>query len=213
MDRVAREYADELAPAIDRVWRDEIDEIRRDLGIWVRRLADGADWIPQYFEFSFGLHDAGRDPRSLPDPVRVDGRFVLRGSVDLIERHRELAVLRVTDHKTGKNRSNQDLIIGGGTVLQPVLYSVAIEQGLGARVHAGRLFYCTTAGGFAEHDDPDHRLHARAGADGADDRRSRRRARIRCRRRPPRAPAAGATSAPSAARAKRSGWRASTTAS
>ena len=85
-----REYADELAPAIERVWRDEIDEIRRDLGIWVRRLADGGDWIPQYFEFSFGLHDDGRDPRSLPDPVLVDGRFVLRGSVDLIERHREL---------------------------------------------------------------------------------------------------------------------------
>ena len=154
VDRVAGEYADELAPAIDRVWRDEIDEIRRDLGIWVRRLADGGDWIPQYFEFSFGLHDAGRDPRSLPDPVLVDGRFVLRGSVDLIERHRELPVLRVTDHKTGKNRSNKDLIVGGGTVLQPVLYSVAVEQGLGARVHAGRLFYCTTAGGFAEHEIP-----------------------------------------------------------
>ena len=39
-------------------------------------------------------------------------------------------------------------------MLQPVLYSVAVEQGLGARVHAGRLFYCTTAGGFAEHEIP-----------------------------------------------------------
>ena len=39
VDRVAAEYADELVPAIDRVWRDEIDEIRRDLGIWVQRLA------------------------------------------------------------------------------------------------------------------------------------------------------------------------------
>ena len=61
-----------------------------------------------------------------------------------------LDVLRVTDHKTGKNRSNPDLIVGGGTVLQPVLYSVAVEQGLGKKVVAGRLFYCTTAGGFAE---------------------------------------------------------------
>ncbi len=173
VDRVAGEYADELAPAIERVWRDEIDEIRRDLGIWVRRLADGADWIPAYFEFSFGLHDEGRDPRSLPDPVLVDGRFILRGSVDLVERHRELPVLRVTDHKTGRNRSNKDLIVGGGTVLQPVLYSVAVEQGLGTRVHAGRLFYCTTAGGFAEHEIADQRLHARAGAPGVDDRRSR----------------------------------------
>ena len=79
---------------------------------------------------------------------------MLRGSVDLIERKAGGDVLRVTDHKTGKNRSNQDLIIGGGKVLQPVLYSVAVEQGLGKKVEAGRLFYCTTAGGFADHSIP-----------------------------------------------------------
>jgi CRISPR/Cas system-associated exonuclease Cas4 (RecB family) len=33
-------------------------------------------------------------------------------------------------------------------MLQPVLYSVAIEQGLGRRVVEGRLFYATTIGGF-----------------------------------------------------------------
>ncbi len=100
-------------------------------------------WEPKYFEFSFGLSDEGRDPRSLPDPVVVDGRFVLHGSVDLIERHRDLDVLRVTDHKTGKNRSNPDLIVGGGAVLQPVLYSVAIEQGLGTE--GRRRAACSTA--------------------------------------------------------------------
>ncbi len=146
-------YAEDLAPAIDRVWRDEIDDLRRDLGIWVQKLADEGDWRPTYFEFSFGLNDEGRDPRSLPDPIIVDDRFVLRGSVDLIEQHRQFDVLRITDHKTGKNRSNPDLIVGGGTVLQPVLYSVAIEQGWAGRVIEGRLFYCTTAGGFADHRD------------------------------------------------------------
>ncbi len=35
-------------------------------------------------------------------------------------------------------------------MLQPVLYSLAIEQGLGKKVFEGRLFYCTTAGGFVE---------------------------------------------------------------
>jgi hypothetical protein len=150
LDRVAAEYAEQLAPAIDRVWRDEIEELRRDLGIWVRRLADDQSWRPEYFEFSFGLHDEGRDPRSLPDPVVVDNRFVLRGSVDLIEQHQHLDALRVTDHKTGKNRSNPDLIVGGGAVLQPVLYGMAVEQGLGKPVHAGRLFYATTVGGFVE---------------------------------------------------------------
>ena len=150
VDRVAAEYADELVPAIDRVWRDEIDEIRRDLGIWVQRVSEDAEWIPKYFEFSFGLNDEGRDPRSLPDPVEIDSRFVLRGSVDLIEERRDGTALRVTDHKTGRNRSTADLVIGGGTALQPVLYSVAIEKGLGRPVAIGRLYYCTTAGGFGE---------------------------------------------------------------
>jgi ATP-dependent helicase/nuclease subunit B len=151
LDRVTAEYAETLAPAIDRVWRDEIDELRRDLGIWIRKIADTGDWEPLFFEFSFGLSDEGRDPRSLTAPVVVDGRFVLRGSVDLIERRAGLDVLRVTDHKTGKNRSTPDLIVGGGTMLQPVLYSVAIEQGLHTQVAEGRLFYATTAGGFAVH--------------------------------------------------------------
>ena len=155
--RAAAEYEELLAPAIPRVWQDEIDELRRDLGIWVRKMAPGdnaSGWVPEYFEFSFGLSDDGRDPRSLKDPVTIDGRFVLRGSVDLIERSPAGDVLRVTDHKTGKNRSNKDLIIGGGAVLQPVLYSAAVEQGLGKPVAAGRLYYCTTPGGFADHSIP-----------------------------------------------------------
>src|SRR4029453_15598549 len=50
LDRVAEEYAEALAPAIDRVWRDEIDELRRDLGIWVTKIAGRAEWQPAYFE-------------------------------------------------------------------------------------------------------------------------------------------------------------------
>ncbi len=154
LDRVADEYKELLAPAIERVWRDEIDELRRDLGIWVQKMADDSTWIPEYFEFSFGLSDEGRDERSLKQPITIDGAFVLRGSVDLIERSADGDLLRVTDHKTGKNRSNRDLVIGGGSVLQPVLYSAAVEEGLGKKVVAGRLYYCTTAGGFAEHPIP-----------------------------------------------------------
>jgi CRISPR/Cas system-associated exonuclease Cas4 (RecB family) len=147
--RVAERYKDELVPAIERVWNDEIADIRRDLGIWVRRLADDPTWIPEYFEFAFGLPLEGRDPRSLRAPIPVDGRFLLHGSVDLIERHATNGTLRVTDHKTGKDRSSSGMIVKGGTVLQPVLYSAAIAEGLQAEVVEGRLFYCTTAGGFA----------------------------------------------------------------
>jgi CRISPR/Cas system-associated exonuclease Cas4 (RecB family) len=56
----------------------------------------------------------------------------------------------VTDHKTGRNRSTPDLIVGGGEMLQGVLYSVAVEQALGKKVVKGRYYYATTAGGFAE---------------------------------------------------------------
>jgi CRISPR/Cas system-associated exonuclease Cas4 (RecB family) len=148
LTRVAEKYKDDLVPAIERVWNDEVADIRRDLGIWVRRLADDSTWIPEYFEFAFGLPMDGRDPRSLEKPITVDGRFRLHGSVDLIERHATNGTLRITDHKTGKDRSTPGMIVKGGTVLQPVLYSAAISEGLQAQVVEGRLFYCTTAGGF-----------------------------------------------------------------
>jgi CRISPR/Cas system-associated exonuclease Cas4 (RecB family) len=150
VDRVASEYAERLVPAIDRVWRDEIDEIRRDLGVWIHRVAADTEWVPRYFEFSFGLDDDGRDPRSLPEPIELDSRFILRGSVDLIEERRDGSELRVTDHKTGRNRTSDELVIGGGATLQPVLYSLAIEKGLERPVTVGRLYFCTTAGGFSE---------------------------------------------------------------
>ena len=152
LNQVAGQYKEDLAPAIERVWEDEVEDLRRDLSIWVQRMAAEREWLPEYFEWSFGLseHNEGRDPRSLNDPVTLDGRFVLRGSLDLIERHHTLDVLRVTDHKTGRNRANPDLIVGGGATLQPVLYSMVVEQALGKRVVSGRLYYSTTAGGFAD---------------------------------------------------------------
>jgi hypothetical protein len=45
-------------------------------------------------------------------------------------------------------------IVGGGTVLQPVVYALAVQAGLGRNVDSGRLFYCTSAGGFFEHPIP-----------------------------------------------------------
>lgn len=147
---VADEYREKLAPAIPRVWHEEIAVIARDLRGWLRRATEeGGDWIPRYFELSFGLPlSPERDPRSRRDEVLIDGRFRLRGAVDLVEEHRDTGVLRVTDHKTGKDRTTEDLIIGGGATLQPVLYSAAIEEVTGKPVSETRLFFCTTAGGY-----------------------------------------------------------------
>jgi ATP-dependent helicase/nuclease subunit B len=160
---VAAAYRERLAPAIDRVWREEIAALGRDLRVWVKRLPEAGSWKPSYFEFSFGLSDQGRDPRSVSDPVTIDGRFRLRGSVDLVELQQGGARVRVTDHKTGKNRSTPRTVIGGGAMLQPVLYGMAIEAVLSKPVVSGRLFYCTAAGGFTEHEIPLSDANRRAG--------------------------------------------------
>src|SRR5262249_28453703 len=55
----AERWREDLAPAIERVWNDEIDDIRRDLRVWIERQADEEAWRPEYFEFSFGLSDEG----------------------------------------------------------------------------------------------------------------------------------------------------------
>ena len=75
-------------------------------------------------------------------------------------------MLRVTDHKTGRKPDRIDkTIVGGGAVLQPVLYSMVVEKALGSAVRSGRLFYCTSAGGFAEHEIPLNDVNRSAGSE------------------------------------------------
>jgi hypothetical protein len=153
-EQVAARFRDRLAPAIPRVWEDGVAAIRADLREWLRRAVEEDDgWVPHRFELAFGLADRHRpnaDPASVPDPVPVLDVLGLRGSVDLVEHHAQRPVLRVTDHKTGKARAPQDVVIGGGRHLQPVLYALACERLLGEPVESGRLYYCTAAGEFAE---------------------------------------------------------------
>ena len=151
--RVAGEYHERLAPPIERVWHDEMAAVARDLRGWIDQLVrDGAAWVPRYFELGFGLRtDPARDPASTSGPVRIDDRFLLHGAIDLVEEARGGEALRVTDHKTGKNRTTRQQVIGGGRVLQPVLYSLAVEAMTGRTVTESRLSFCTVAGGFTEH--------------------------------------------------------------
>jgi len=150
LKRVAEKYAEELAPAIERVWNDGINSIRADLREWLRRAAADAErWRPERFELAFGLTDRDQaDPASSPEPVAVAG-LNLRGSIDLVERNPS-GRLRATDHKTGKAWAEKGLIVGGGKTLQPVLYALAAQKLLGEPVDAGRLYYCTAAGGYEE---------------------------------------------------------------
>jgi ATP-dependent helicase/nuclease subunit B len=152
LDRVVSRYADELAPAIERVWADGIAGVRADLLEWLRRASVEPSYRPMYFELSFGLgpERQERDQRSTDAPARLDSGVQLRGSIDLVEKS-QTGALRATDYKTGKARAPQGTVIGGGEVLQPVLYSLALEKLLaGERVEGGRLYYCTAAGDFSE---------------------------------------------------------------
>ncbi|MBV8453285.1 MAG: PD-(D/E)XK nuclease family protein [Deltaproteobacteria bacterium] len=148
--RIAERMHEELVPAIERVWLDGIESIRADLREWMRRMAMAQDYRPERFELAFGLTDRKQaDPASIEAPVPLVAGISLRGSIDLIERGPD-ARLRVTDHKTGRVRAEKDLVIGGGKTLQPLLYALAAEQILKEPVAAGRLYYCTAAGGYEE---------------------------------------------------------------
>ena len=154
LDRLAARYYEDLAPAIDRVWTDEVESMRTDLKGWVHQVAnEEGEWVPIRAELGFGFPAApGRDPRSVSEPALIDGVWKLHGIVDLVEaRGRPTAEgeLRVTDHKTGKNRTRDRMVVGHGEVLQPVLYGLAVEQALGRTVSESRLFFSTVAGGYA----------------------------------------------------------------
>lgn len=137
--RGSERYAEELAPAIPRVWSAEIEDLRTDLRGWIRQMAvEDDEWEPAYSELPFGNNER---------TVVLD-RVVLRGAIDLVERHVTRGVLRITDHKTGRPPDQKPGFIGGGKFLQPLLYSLVAEQILNETAEAGRLSYCTQRGGF-----------------------------------------------------------------
>jgi RecB family exonuclease len=156
LDEVAAVYRDDLAPAIERVWEDGVAAVRADLREWLRRMSeDRSGFVPWRFELAFGLADQrARDAASVAEPVLLASGLRLRGSIDLVERGPQ-GVLRVTDHKTGKQRAEAGDVMRGGEALQPVLYALASERLFPeARVVGGRLAYCTAAGGFTDVDVP-----------------------------------------------------------
>jgi ATP-dependent helicase/nuclease subunit B len=155
LSEIAARYRDELAPAIDRVWEDGVAAIHADLREWLRRAGDDdSGYVPREFELAFGLGGrAGRvsDPASVSEPVELACGIRLRGAIDVVEHHPS-GLARVTDDKTGKYSGKTGQLIAGGTVLQPLLYPLVAEKLLGTEVKvvSGRLYFCTSSGGFAE---------------------------------------------------------------
>ena len=129
------EYAETLAPAIDRVWRDEVDELRRDLGIWVQKIADEHDWRPAYFEFSFGLQR--RRPRSAQPAGSGRGRRPLRAA-RIGRSHRASRRFRSASRHRPQDRQEpvepRSRSSAAARRCSRCSYSLAIEQGLGKKV-------------------------------------------------------------------------------
>jgi RecB family exonuclease len=173
--QVAEEYRERLAPTILRVWEDGVAAIRADIREWLRRCERDTDYLPVFFELSFGLKDQGtqRDPNSSEAPAPVLDGKLLRGSIDLVEvSHR--GGLRATDFKTGKVRAKEGDVIQQGAVLQPVLYALVLEALLPSlrassthkmdHVEGGRLYYSTHQGMYTTVDFPlDGEARAAAG--------------------------------------------------
>ena len=95
----------------------------------------------------FGAQDAEGNPK----PRASEAQYFLHGAIDLVERHAATGHARVTDVKTGTNFAKPGLVIGGGEVLQPVLYGLAYEAVWKERVEDASLSFCTARGGYAEH--------------------------------------------------------------
>ena len=147
----ALEYHEQLAPAIERVWQDEIETLRADLRGWLTQMSENQEqYVPELIEFGFGLPpEKGRDSASTTQPATLKDGFKIHGIVDLVEKN-GAGEWRVTDHKTGKNRIEDGIVVGGGEVLQPTLYSLSIENLRGISVKEARLSFCTAVGAYSQ---------------------------------------------------------------
>ncbi len=170
LDAAAREHEERTLPPVESVFRDEIERARVELHAWLAHVAEQS-WLvwPVRYDLAFGLppHEH-EDPRSTAEPALIRGfgaqdaegdpkpqalndGFLLHGAIDVVERHAATGHARVTDVKTGTNFTRPGLVIGGGEVLQPVLYGLAYEAVWKEPVADACLSFCTARGGYAEH--------------------------------------------------------------
>jgi ATP-dependent helicase/nuclease subunit B len=149
LQRVSSRWREDLAPAIPRVWDDEMREIRIDARRWLVRLVEEAKlWAPLHVEYQFGF---GAPPNGAPghaEPAPIGGGWRLHGAVDSIDAAADGSALRITDYKTGSNHFPRESVLAGGRMLQPMLYALAVEEMLHRPVRQARLDFCTTRGGF-----------------------------------------------------------------
>ena len=146
----AARFREETAPAIDRIWNDQLDGLLGDLRGFLEREADNGFRVVAN-ELTFGMTPAGyADPGSLREPAILPGGLRLRGSIDAVEEAAD-GSRRVTDYKTGQDSvraSDEKRVLFGGQALQPLLYAFAQEAVTGKPTASGRLYYTTLRGAY-----------------------------------------------------------------
>ena len=146
----AARFREETAPAIDRIWNDQLDGLLGDLRGFLEREADNGFRVVAN-ELTFGMTPAGyADPGSRREPAILPGGLRLRGSIDAVEEKAD-GSRRVTDYKTGQDSVRADdekRVLFGGQALQPLLYAFAQEAVTGKPTASGRLYYTTLRGAY-----------------------------------------------------------------
>ena len=150
--QVEEEVRERVAPAIDRIWRDQMDGLLGDLRGFLQRYA-ATGRVPLANELTFGMGARQpADPASRTEAAVLPGGLRLHGSIDVVERLADGAI-QITDYKTGRasiETTRQQRIIFGGRALQPLLYALAYEALSGAPTASGRLYYATIRGTYLE---------------------------------------------------------------
>jgi hypothetical protein len=99
---VADEYRSGLLRRSIASGKEEIAVIARDLRGWLRRTPKKRAGSRATSSCRSACRCRRNATPEASARVLIDGRFKLRGAVDLVEEHQQTGVLRVTDHKTGR---------------------------------------------------------------------------------------------------------------
>lgn len=150
--RVEADVRERVAPAIERIWRDQMDGLLGDLRGFLERYAETGR-IPLANELTFGMGaKQPADPASRTEAAVLPGGLRLHGSIDVVEQLPD-GTVQITDYKTGRasieNTDDQNVLFGG-RALQPLLYALAYEALSGSPAATGRLYYATIRGAYLE---------------------------------------------------------------